>query len=181
MHVGFTDQTGNWRVRSEEAVFRVHIKVHKIKCYTLYFPNVKIVWSLAGCQCVILNCICHLFPFTSGVVFLHLQSEKNISILQCKLTFSVKNYRPRNSLEIRFQNILWCVIITNIPAAYLYRPGLATTGNVRTQAWCRWYHSTNLHKICQTPGCYMSHFEWNMLYQKLPDYIWLQYCEYLNV
>ena len=43
MHVGFTDQTGNWRVRSEEAVFRVHIKVHKIKCYTLYFPNVKIV------------------------------------------------------------------------------------------------------------------------------------------
>lgn len=45
-----------------------------------------------------------------------------------KLTFSVKNDRPRNSLEIRFQNISGCLIITNIPAAYLFRPGLVTTG-----------------------------------------------------
>ena len=43
MHVGFTDQTANWRVRSEEAVFRVHTKVHKRKYYILYFPVVKIV------------------------------------------------------------------------------------------------------------------------------------------
>ena len=186
MHVGFTDQTANWRVRSEEAVFRVHTKVHKRKYYILYFPVVKIVWGLTGCQCVVQYCICHLFPFTSGVVFLHLQSEKNVSILQCKSTFSIKNDKPRNSIEIRFQNILGCVIITNIPAAYMFRPGLVIAGNIRTQAWCRWYHSTViqsvLHEICQTPGCCdMSYFEWNMLYQKLPEYVWLQYCERLDV
>ena len=48
MHVGFTDQTANWRIRSEEAIFRMQAKVHKRK-YNMYFPSFKTVWSLAGC------------------------------------------------------------------------------------------------------------------------------------
>jgi len=43
MHVGFKDQIANRRVRSEEAIFRVHAKVHKRKYYMLYFSSVKIV------------------------------------------------------------------------------------------------------------------------------------------
>jgi len=43
MHVDFTDETANWRIRSEEAVFRVHAKVHTRNYYMLYFSSVKIV------------------------------------------------------------------------------------------------------------------------------------------